>query len=243
MLSVMYPIIEVTMKLLDMFMDMLYPRHLTCVLCHDESDGELCKKCLGSIQFNIGPICLSCGRMIMKNDYLICHQCKTFERHYDRGISVGVYDDFMSKLLFDLKYNDKKYIARMMASYMVEYIIKLDLEIEFDFIVPVPLHKDRLKKRGFNQTELIGQFMSDMTGVPQNTDLVRMKPTKPLSTLSADERLEILNDAFELKSPILGNVILVDDIFTTGSTLNTCAKELKSCGTSYILGVTFAVGE
>lgn len=243
MFSVLYHDSEVQMKLLNVFMDMLYPRNLSCVLCHEESDGELCSKCLGSIQFNIGPICLSCGRMIMKSDYLICHQCKTFERYYDRGISVAVYDDFISKLLYDLKYHDKKYIAHMIASYMVDYIVKLDLDVEFDYIVPVPLHQERYKKRGFNQSELIGKFVSEMTGVPLNTILSRTKNTKPLSAMTADERVRILSDAFELKAPILGNIIIVDDIFTTGSTLNACAKVLKSNGADFILGVTFAVGE
>lgn len=228
---------------MNWFLELLYPRDITCVLCHEESNDELCYKCLGSIQFNIGPICLGCGRMIVNSDYLMCQQCKSLNRYFDRGISVVVYDDFVKKMIFDLKYHGKKYIAHTMAKYMVRYIIKQDFHQTFDWIVPVPLHRKRLKTRGFNQAQLIGKYISMFTSIPMNDTLYRIKDTKPLNPLSFDERIELLTDAFELKTFIRGNILLIDDIFTTGATLNACAKLLKLKGADYVLAVSFAVGK
>ncbi len=234
---------KILFRLIEAFLEMLYPRNLTCILCNNESEDELCDLCKGSIQFNIEPVCESCGRMIMKSSYMICHHCKGIRRYYDRGLSVAVYDELSKKMIFNLKYHDKRYISHTIAKYMLDFIIKIDLDIDFDVIVPVPLHQERYHQRGYNQAELIAKHLSKLSGLPMNRDLVRRKNTKPLYTLSAEERSTVLAQAFELKTPIVGNIILVDDIFTTGSTLNMCSKVLKSNGCGYILVITFAVGE
>ncbi|MCH4889304.1 ComF family protein [Acidaminobacter sp. JC074] len=231
------------MKLIDNFLEVLYPRDLTCVLCGDESDHELCDICKGSLQFNIGSVCRFCGRMIMKSDYEVCHHCKGIKRYYDRGLSVTVYDELSKKLLFNLKYHDKRYISHTIAKYMLDYIVRSDIDIDFDVIVPVPLHTERYKSRGYNQAELICNHLSYLSGLPISKALERRKHTKPLNKLTADERLVVLHEAFELSSKVEGNIILVDDIFTTGSTLNACSKVLKESGAGYILIITFAVGE
>lgn len=226
------------------FFELLYPRNLTCVLCHNEvEDSELCDVCLASIQFNTGRVCNSCGRMIFKETYPVCYNCKSLTRNFDRGISVVIYDEFVKKLLFNLKYHDKRYIAHTMAQYMLSEIINLDLDIDFDCIVPVPLHEIRFKNRGFNQAELISDFLSEITGLKVNTSLKRTKNTKSLNKLSSEERYNILLNAFELTVPIKNNIILVDDIFTTGATVNACALKLKEMGSGFVLVATFAVGE
>jgi len=228
----------------DYFFELLYPRNLTCVLCHNEvEDNELCDVCLGSIQFNTGRVCESCGRMILSGVYPICGNCKTLDRYYDRGISVVTYDEYIKKLIFNFKYHDKRYLAHTMASYILKKVIELELEIDFDCIVPVPLHETRFKSRGFNQAELISDFLSEMTGLKVDTSLKRIKNTKALNKLSSEERHDILLDAFELTEPIKKNIILVDDIFTTGATVNACALKLKEMGSGFILVATFAVGE
>ncbi len=229
--------------MLEYLMALLYPRNITCVVCNEESDDELCDTCKGSIQFNISPTCEACGRMIFNNDYPICLNCRQLDRAFDRGISVVTYDDYIKKLLFNLKYYEKKYIAHMMATYILRELIKLDIDIEFDYIVPVPLHKSRQDKRGFNQAELISKFLSELSGVPINTSLKRVKATKPLNKLTRDERVTILQDAFEVNGYIKGNIILVDDIFTTGTTINSCSMKLKEKGVETIVIATFAVGE
>jgi len=225
------------------FFELLYPRHLTCVLCHNEvEDSELCDVCLGSIQFNTGRVCESCGRMILSGLYHICENCKMLDRYYDKGTSVVIYDEYVKKLIFNFKYHDKRYIAHTMASYMLKKVIELELEIDFDYIVPVPLHKERFKSRGFNQAEVIARFMCELSGLKLNTNLKRIKQTPALNNLSAEERHEALQEAFALSDEIRGNIIIVDDIFTTGTTMNSCCKVLKENGVGYILIVSYAVG-
>lgn len=230
-------------ELMNYFFELLYPRNLTCVLCHNEvEDNELCDVCLGSIQFNIGKVCESCGRMILSGQYPICDNCKTLDRYYDKGISVAIYDEYIKKLIFNFKYHDKRYIAHTMASFMLKKVIELELEIDFDYIVPVPLHKERFNSRGFNQAELIARFMCELSGLKLNRNLKRIKATPALNNLSLEERHVALTEAFALSGEIRGNIIIVDDIFTTGTTMNSCCKVLKGNGSDYILIVSFAVG-
>lgn len=237
-------IMQTLKKIWLWFMDFLYPRDLTCVLCHSEiEDYNMCKICLGSIQFNRGKVCRFCGRMIMTGDYLVCSNCKMLNRHFDGGTSVVLYDDFIKKAIFNLKYHDKRYIAHTMAILMVQKISDLDLEIDFDYIIPVPLHFNRFKQRGFNQAELIAKEMSFRTGIKLWSGLKRIKETPPLNKLCIGDRQSALFKAFALNGDIQGNIILVDDIFTTGTTLNTCSEVLKQSGAHYILITTFSVGE
>lgn len=225
------------------FFELLYPRNLTCVLCHNEvEDSELCDICLGSIQFNTGRVCESCGRMIQSGLYHICENCKMLDRYYDKGTSVVIYDEYIKKLIFNFKYHDKRYIAHTMATYMLKKVIELELEIDFDYIVPVPLHKERFKSRGFNQAEEIAKFMCEFSGLKLNTNLKRTKHTPALNNLSEADRHKVLQEAFALTDEIRGNIIIVDDIFTTGTTMNSCCKVLKENGAEYILILTFAVG-
>lgn len=227
---------------MEYIMDLLYPRNITCVLCHEESDDELCNICKGSIQFNIGRVCKYCGRMLL-TEYDVCKNCMLLDRYFDRGTSVVTYDDYVKRLFFKLKYHNKRYIAHTMAKYILHKIISLELDQDFDGIIPIPLHKNRLLKRGYNQSDLISKFLGDMTGLEVIQPIMRIKDTLALNKLSREERLDVLCDAFQVTGKLSGSYILVDDIFTTGSTVNVCSKLLKERGVDYLLVATFAVGE
>lgn len=232
------------MKYLNSMMEFIYPRGLTCVICHSETEGQdICKICNGSLQFNIGKVCKYCGRMIHVSDYLVCDNCKMLDRHFDAGTSVVLYDDFVKKMIFNLKYYDKRYIAATMADMILKKIVALDLDIDFDYIVPIPLHGSKKRSRGYNQAILIADELSKITGITVNNSLIRIKETRPLNKLSVKERQETLFEAFALNSQIKGNIILVDDIFTTGTTVNTCSQLLKKRGSDYIMVATYSVGE
>lgn len=232
--------------MLEWLKDFIYPRDLTCILCHDElndaHESGLCATCLGSIQFHIGKTCDYCGRMI-RSEYAICNQCKLLNRQLDGGFSVVVYDDYIKGLLFDLKYYRKTYIAHSIAVLMLNKIVSLDLEQTFDYIVPVPLHEERYKTRGYNQSEIIAKSLSELTNIPIRSVLSRIKNTPPLNLYTVDVREEILNDAFKAVGNINGNILLIDDITTSGHTLNVCGRVLKECGAEEVYGLTFAASE
>ena len=227
----------------------LFPRNLTCILCDRElfnkTEGNLCNICLGSIQFISASVCKACGRSIpSSNTYGICQNCILLNRNFDIGISVLKYDEYTKKIFFDFKYYKKKYIGHTMAVFLRKKLLELDIDI--DCFIPVPLHSKKLKKRGFNQALIICNFLSDLTFIKTVDCLVRLKDTRPLNGLSNIERQKLLHNSFKVKKSYdLKNkvVVLVDDIFTTGATINECSRVLKESGVSYIISGCFGIGE
>ncbi len=223
--------------------DFLYPRNLKCIVCSKELNNDfICDECKYSIEFNLGRRCRSCGRNIY-DDREFCSNCLSLNRYFDRGVSVCIYNDYIRKMMKDFKYKNKRYLGFYMAKYIVKYISDLDLDIDFDVIIPVPLHKDRLQKRNYNQSKIISDYLSNFTGLNTDNNLERIKSTERLYNLSLVKRKEVLEDAFIYRGFCDKNIILVDDIFTTGSTVNECSKILKQSGAKYILVASFAVGE
>ena len=140
-----------------------------------------------------------------------------------------------------LKYNNKTYLSKYIATIMKE---KLDLEnIKFDYILFVPLHKKRLRQRGFNQAEKIAMDLSKIVDIPTVDNISRKYNTKRLYKLGKEERINELKNAFVIKENIIDlknkNVLLVDDIFTTGSTVNEISKILKINGVNKVFVSTF----
>ena len=151
--------------------------------------------------------------------------------------SCGIYEKNMQKLIRGLKYHKQKELAYYLAKYMYEYFEKLNLEGTFQ-VVPVPLHKNRIKKRKYNHMELVAEEFCRLSGFPLNLELIkRVKDTKPQYKLSRKERMENLDKAFvvdktkDLSLPVL----LIDDICTTGSTFEAMIDTLKKEGITNIV--------
>lgn len=242
---------QLLINIFKYFIEILFPRDLTCVLCDRElfniNEGNLCDICMGSLQFIVGDTCNSCGRMIpTSNKYKICNNCLLLDRYFDIGVAVIRYDDYSKKIFFDFKYYQKKYIAHTMAVFLNKRLIKLNLDLDIDYFVPVPLSKEKIRKRGYNQAELICKYLSEITGIKTLDCLIRIKDTKALNGLNNNQRRDILKEAFSIKEniDIKNNVIvLVDDIFTTGSTVNACSKVLKENKVIFIISACFGIGE
>lgn len=243
--------LELCYYLKEFLIDLLFPRDLTCVLCNrelfDVSEGNFCNVCMGSIQFTAGNSCTCCGRNIpSSNIYGVCLNCSLLTRHYDSGVAVLKYDDYSKKLFFDLKYFNKKFIAHTMAVYIKKKLVGLNLEHDIDYFVPVPLHINKFKKRGYNQSYIICKYLSELTGIQTLECIDRIKDTRPLNGLDPEERQVLLHDAFVIKENFsLDNkiIVLVDDIFTTGSTINACSEVLKNENVKYIVSACFGIGE
>lgn len=176
-----------------------------------------------------------------KIEYTRCKFCENKNFYFDRAISCIEYCDKSKVLVLSLKYYGNTYMSRYIAQVMRD---KLEFEqLSADYIIPVPLHKKRMRIRGFNQAEKIASYLSEYTNIPIIDCVKRNRNTKRLYALNKFQRERELKNAFEVKvdsEEIIGKrIILVDDIFTTGTTVNEISKKLKIYGVDEIIVLTF----
>lgn len=176
-----------------------------------------------------------------KIEYARCKFCENKNFYFDRAISCIEYCDKSKVLVLSLKYYGNTYMSRYIAQVMKD---KLDFEqLSVDYIIPVPLHKKRMRTRGFNQAEKIARYLSDYTEIPVIDCVERNRNTKRLYALNKFQREKELKNAFEVKEgseEIKGKIVLlIDDIFTTGTTVNEISKKLKIYGVDEIIVLTF----
>lgn len=197
-------------KLLSL-LDWIYKKR--CYFCKSSKESvKMCSKCYEKLMFN--PICVN---RIIDGVNILC---------------AGNYSKELQKLIRGLKYHRQKDLAYFQAKFMYEYWSKFNYSGDFQ-VIPVPLHKNRKRKRSYNHMELVVKEFCYMTGYEPNFDLIkRIKDTKPQYKLSRKERLENLHKAFEVdKSKNLNKkVLILDDICTTGSTFEEIISELKKNG-------------
>lgn len=176
-----------------------------------------------------------------KIEYTRCKFCENKNFYFDRAISCIEYCDKSKVLVLSLKYYGNTYMSRYIGQVMRD---KLEFEqLSADYIIPVPLHKKRMRIRGFNQAEKIASYLSECTNIPIIDCVKRNRNTKRLYELNKFQREKELKNAFEVKvdsEEIIGKrIILVDDIFTTGTTVNEISKKLKIYGVDEIIVLTF----
>jgi len=206
--------------------------------------------------------CVNCGRMLAAdNKERVCGDCWSRIIYLNRPIdirlslegiwSVAVYEGVVKELIHQFKYKEKKYLANPLGKLLVDFVEEYLEEERFDYIIPIPLEKARQKKRGYNQAELLARVLGEAVNKPIFTNLVeRRKKTKPQFGLNREERFENLSGAFEISksrkedvATIAGKtVLLLDDLATTGATLNECARALKEAGVSEVYGLVLAHG-
>lgn len=230
-------------------MKLLFPEHVKCVSCNKEiftnERFDLCEDCYGKITLlKDYHCCIKCGRpLINYSDYNICGECLKKNRFFDKGFSATLYDSIAEKMIFDFKYNDKTFLYKPIGDMMIDALEYGGAD--YDFVAYVPIHFYRRLSRGFNQSKLIAERISEKTGKGLLRDaVIRSKNTKRLKNLSVDQRENELNEAFvRNKSMDLAGltILLVDDIMTTGTTADKCSKVLKNMGADEILVSTFAV--
>lgn len=239
---------KVFKDIINLILDFIYPENITCIICDKPisktNTYSTCKNCFEELHFILDG-CKKCGKPIInhsleKQDISGCSSCfnKTF--YFDKAISCIEYNDLSKKLALDFKYKNKTYMSKYIAQIMKE---KLEIEdIKFDYIMYVPLHKNRLKKRGFNQAQKIGIKLSKLINIPDVDIIYRKYDTVQLYKLRKNERKKELRNAFiidDINNLLKNkNILLIDDIFTTGSTVNEISKVLKLNGVNKVFVMT-----
>ena len=206
----------------------------SCLLCDSESHHhryDLCRDCEQELPY-LSTGCIRCGLPLADNVAGTCGKCLTNPPHYDHCFSLLNYAAPVDKLVQRLKFTGKLVIARSLAELFVQRTANWSSISAGECIIPVPLHKNRIRQRGFNQAlELARPIAKNLKIKIDKTSCKRIIDTQPQSILSADERANNICHAFSVEPAIAWKrVILFDDVITTGQTVNTLAKELKQHG-------------
>jgi len=172
----------------------------------------------------------------------VCGACLHDRPHYDQARAAVVYDGICREMIHGLKYDCRTHLRRPLALLTAERVASFALGA--DMLVPVPLHVRRIRQRGFNQSILLGELLSCEWGMPlERRAMQRVRWTEPQINLSASERRQNVRGAFKLSGSVDVSgrrVILVDDVITTGSTVDECARVLRAGGADRVLVVTIA---
>ena len=222
-------------KFFNFIISMIFPR--TCSLCgktlHFTAKENICSNCLEKIPKLEGLICHKCS-LPLPDGGATCSDCKTNKDIYFEVLkSPYIYSAQMKKLIKNLKYSRKTFLAKDLSAKLAEFIIKENIDKNTDVVVPVPMHWFKKWKRGYNQAELIAQNVAKVINKPVCNALIRTKYTKPQFNLKKQERYENLANMFDLNKKYIDiikgkRILLIDDIATTCSTANQCAKVLKT---------------
>ena len=217
----------------------------TCQNSEREYTGEnedksrlICSECEEGLLYIKEPTCKKCGRQLKDETKVYCDSCSMAQFSFDRGISVFIYGDLIRKSIHDFKYHNRRENAEFYGMAIMENCGKLINLWQPDALIPVPIHKKRYIKRGYNQSEVLAESITKYTGVRTVSDAVcRIKKTKPQKNLDKSERENNLRNAFAVKMSKLEGiktVILIDDIYTTGSTIDSLARMLRAAGVQNI---------
>lgn len=224
---------------------LLYPQR--CPICDEIVGGFkdlVCMKCRRKKRLLTSPWCLKCGKKLLEdNGY--CEDCRKKKHYYEYGRALYEYK-YMRESIYRFKYSGRREYAAFYGEEIEKYLIDFLKGVSPEGIIPIPLHKKRKNKRGYNQAALLANEVGRRLGIPVYEKLlVREKNTVALKYQNPSERQNNLKKAFKVKQNDvkLNRVIIMDDIYTTGSTIDEVSKTLKEHGVLEVYFLTLANGE
>ncbi len=237
----------------------IFPSNIYCICCGSLIDSSrqyaLCDVCVKKFHWITGRTCEKCGKAL-PDTYRgrLCYDCMRLDHAFEKGFSCLTYGLHEREVLLDHKYNGKGYLAAKFGDILYDRISCED--IQPDVIIPVPISAGRLKKRGYNQSALMARQLSKRWGVPiDESILVRRKETTLLRSLNPADRRLALDGAFQVTLTgrsseanqtdrrLAGRtVLLIDDIYTTGATVDTCSSVLMDAGADKVYVLTLMSG-
>lgn len=238
------------MKVISDLFNLILPKRCLCCKSHIKNNigDAICLECWKKAKFSSGPSCPICGRPYLSEASLsrspdfICGVCRKKRPYFDKHIYIGPYDGVLSEAIRLFKYK-----KRVSLAYPLSYLLckKIKDIPEVDVIIPIPLHTKKLRSREFNQSLLLSDLVSLHLHKPILKDvMVRYKDRMPQVKLDKNKRRQNVKNVFSVtdSSLIAGRrVLVVDDVFTTGSTVSECAKILKKSGTYKVYAITLAM--
>lgn len=231
-------------------LDILYPPR--CPVCDSvmESGQKVCVSCKDVMVRIREPRCMHCGKPLNEDTMEYCHDCANRgSSNYVQGLALWLYDKQAGQSLARFKYMGRREYAAYYAQEMAEGLGEMVCRWNADVLIPVPIHKKRLRKRGYNQAQLLAEEFGKRVGIPVIPDyIVRTKDTRAQKDLDNRDRRNNLKKAFCLKEihKELYNpphcAIIMDDIYTTGSTVEACAGVLLQAGIEKVYYISLCIG-
>jgi ComF family protein len=229
-------------------LEVLYPKR--CPLCDGiltfGENNSFCKACQDSVKWIEGKSCQKCGKPLelQRND--LCFDCSRKAHYFKQGHAMWLYEGQIKEAIHRYKYGNKKGYGKAFAWELFKYY-QLNINWHIDMITSVPLHPDKLRERTFNQSALIADKLSEYLNIPSNNNLLmRVKNTLPQKELSDIERIHNVKDAFVFNDKYSCNgvnILIIDDVYTTGNTIDHCVKVLKNHGAHSVYFLTLAIGK
>lgn len=222
----------------------MYPKR--CPICQEISPKGICEKCRKQIIKIKEPKCIHCGKPLDDETKEFCLDCERRKSHYEQGRSLWLHVPPVSDAVYRMKYHNKRNYAEIFGSELAKEFEQQLISWEIQILLPIPLHRSRRRKRGYNQAELLAAQLSEKLGIPMRKDvLFRIKKTRPLKQMDGEERRKNLQGAFAVSRDWkpCQNVLLIDDIYTTGSTMERAAAILKKAGVENVYFLTLSIGQ
>lgn len=230
----------------ERLINLFYPRR--CPLCDEPvpvTDYLICEGCARKIRYIEGTRCRKCGKKIADETRIYCGDCEKRAHIFDYGYALYHYQS-MKDSVYRFKFRKRCEYARFYAEDICKHLKKEIKQMDAQALIPVPLHPSAKAARGYNQAQLLTQEMSKLTGIPSREDIVkRVRRTTQQKELDALTRQNNLKKAFLISSDVvkLKKAIIVDDVYTTGSTVDAVALQLKSHGVQKVYFITLCIGE
>lgn len=224
----------------------MYPP--SCICCGELLEKQaryICRSCELKLHYLNEPTCLKCGKEIENEELEFCGDCMTHKRSFIRGFPLLSYNDPIKESLYRFKYKGKKKYGTYYAQIIAKKYGDIFKDLDIDVLVPVPVHRKKLNKRGYNQAEVLANELGRIINIPVDGKLlIRSQNTMPQKKLDNVGREENLRNAFKTSGVEASyrRVLLVDDIYTTGSTIEACTRALNKIGINEIYYTSVCIG-
>lgn len=232
------------MGVIESLLDAVYPT--TCPVCDRiEKPAKICDKCRKKLHYIGQQRCLKCGKAMGDAVTQYCYDCERKKHIFEQGAAVWSYSEDIKDSIYRFKYKNHRIYADVYGDEIKNSIGALIRNWNADAVIPVPIHKRKRQLRGYNQAELIARAISERCEIALDCDILsRVVFTKPQKELDDGGRLKNLENAFHIEKNVVkySKVILVDDIYTTGATIDACASVLLAAGVKQVYYVALCIG-
>ncbi|MDD3797263.1 MAG: ComF family protein, partial [Lachnospiraceae bacterium] len=208
-------------------------------------EGRVCDGCRKKLPYIREPRCMSCGKVLKREEQEYCQSCEKGLHSFDQGISTFLYEKKLRHSIHRMKFQNRREYLDFYAEEMVRESRRYLLAWKPDVLIPIPMYRRKEKARGYNQSRLLAEKIGRLTGIEVDCkSVIRCRETLPQKELTAQERKKNLKGAFQITAPeqIKKRILLIDDIYTTGATVDAVSSLLKKHGAGPVYFLTICSG-